>query len=296
MGQAALKTQELYHSDIPVGEILRRTRLHYGQSLTDIERALRIRASQIEAIEKGDFEKLPGRVYAIGFIRTYAEYLGLDGDKIVDIFKIQVGGKQPGPELHFPVGAADTKIPQLWLVGASLAVFFIVLLFWWSLQTDNRDVVEQIPLPPGAEVQTDAMGPALPQDDIALSEDSIAAQDTLDAEPSVPAPKPAQQAGITLKVLRNSWVEIKDQKGEEIVSRVLKQGEVYFVPDRPDLFMSLGNANGIQIEIGGQTLDPLGKEGQVMRNIPLDSAYLKKNFAPPSSDDTSSESDANQSQ
>ena len=53
-------------TDLPVGEILRRTRVHYKQSVEDIERALRIRASQIKAIETGDLEQLPGRVYAVG--------------------------------------------------------------------------------------------------------------------------------------------------------------------------------------------------------------------------------------
>lgn len=45
--------------DMPVGEILRKTRLHYNQSIEDIEGALRIRACQIEAIEEGDLKKAP---------------------------------------------------------------------------------------------------------------------------------------------------------------------------------------------------------------------------------------------
>lgn len=290
MGQAALKNQELYHSDIPVGEILRRTRLHYGQSLPDIERALRIRASQIEAIETGDFEKLPGRVYAIGFIRTYAEYLGLDGDRIVGIFKAQAGGKQLTPELQFPVGAADTKIPQPWVVLGALGVFFTILIFWWSLQTTNRDIVENVPLPPQIAADGDAMGPPSPEDaEFAAAETEQAGADSAENEEfvatgadPVPPTKP-EPAGITLKILRNSWVEIKDRKGDEIVARVLKEGEIYFVPDRPDLFMSLGNARGVQIEINGAILEPLGSEGQVLRNIPLDSSYLRENFGPSSS-------------
>ncbi len=76
MGATAQKNDKNQAAEIPVGEILRRTRIHYKQSIQDIERALRIRADQIEAIENGSVEKLPGRVYAVGFIRTYSEYLG----------------------------------------------------------------------------------------------------------------------------------------------------------------------------------------------------------------------------
>ncbi|PZO78204.1 MAG: DUF4115 domain-containing protein, partial [Micavibrio aeruginosavorus] len=80
-----------------MGEILRRTRVHYGQSLQQIEGVLRIRASQLDALEQGDVSQLPGRVYAIGFVRSYSEYLGLDGDKMVHLFKEQSVGKQKKP-------------------------------------------------------------------------------------------------------------------------------------------------------------------------------------------------------
>ncbi|MBU0859077.1 MAG: helix-turn-helix domain-containing protein, partial [Alphaproteobacteria bacterium] len=90
-------------TDMTVGEILRRTRLHYGQSLTDVESILRIRAAQLQALEDGRIDLLPGRVYAIGFVRAYAEYLGLDGEKMVHLFKAQAGNPpRPRAELHFP--------------------------------------------------------------------------------------------------------------------------------------------------------------------------------------------------
>src|SRR5688572_20077124 len=113
MGQPAM-TEENPHfqTDLSVGEILRRTRLHYNQTLPDIERALRIRASQLEALENGNYDQLPGRVYVIGFIRSYSEYLGLDGDKMVHLFKTQSGGKVAQPaSLGFQVPASDTKMP-----------------------------------------------------------------------------------------------------------------------------------------------------------------------------------------
>ena len=78
MGQPAVTdTPDHFQTDLAVGEILRRTRIHYDQTLADIERALHIRASLLEALEAGDYDRLPGRVYVIGFIRSYSEYLGL---------------------------------------------------------------------------------------------------------------------------------------------------------------------------------------------------------------------------
>ena len=90
------------YTDLSVGEILRRTRLYYGQSLNDVEINLRIRASQLDLLEQNHIAHLPGRVYAIGFVRAYSEYLGLDGDKMVHLFKAQSVGKKWRPKLSFP--------------------------------------------------------------------------------------------------------------------------------------------------------------------------------------------------
>src|SRR5262249_39749194 len=103
------------YTDVAVGEILARTRQFYNLSIWDVEMALRIRGSQLIALEKGDSDKLPGGVYAIGFVRAYAEYLGLDGGKMVHLYKVQAGGGGKRPTLHKPAPASESKLPN-WLV------------------------------------------------------------------------------------------------------------------------------------------------------------------------------------
>ncbi|MCD8520169.1 MAG: DUF4115 domain-containing protein [Alphaproteobacteria bacterium] len=98
--------------------------------------------------------------------------------------------------------------------------------------------------------------------------------------PADQAKAPARTDGITLNVIDNSWVEIKDESGKAIVSRMLKKGDQYFVPNRPDLKMSLGNAGGIEIIMEGKTLPPLGKKGEVRRNLSLDMKVLKALASP----------------
>ena len=126
------------HVDLPVGEILRRARMHYGQSLEDIARIIRIRASQLEAIEQGQLEQLPGRVYAIGFVRSYSEYLGLDGDQMVHLFKRQSVGSRTKPELTFPVPASESKLPNLYVVGGSVCGVILLLALWGYIQSANN--------------------------------------------------------------------------------------------------------------------------------------------------------------
>ena len=90
----------------------------------------------------------------------------------------------------------------------------------------------------------------------------------------------SNSTGIILNIRDNSWVEIRDSTGKRLISRVLKAGDKYFVPNRPDLTMSLGNAGGVGIQVDGQSIGPLGRDAQVRRNIPLDTKYLKNKYAP----------------
>jgi cytoskeleton protein RodZ len=266
--------------ELPVGEILRRARVHYNKSTLDVERALRIKSTQIDALENGRYSELPGRVYVIGFMRSYSDYLGLDTERMVALFKSQSSVNVPKPEFHFPVPASETKAPPLWMGAAAVAAAIVILGVWWGLSASgNRAAVTEI-----AAVPVD-MKPAA-QKAVAISRDMTpfgppapAATQTTSA-PNAAAPQ--NRDGIILRILQNSWVEIKDSKGNAVVSRVLKAGDKYFVPDRPDLYMSLGNSGGVQVEIDGVSLMPIGEKGQVLRNVPLDAAALKKKYTPKS--------------
>jgi cytoskeletal protein RodZ len=67
-----------------IGHSLREARERQGLGYPEIELATKIRAKYIRALEEEDFTAVPGDAYIRGFLRTYAEYLGLDGDVYVD--------------------------------------------------------------------------------------------------------------------------------------------------------------------------------------------------------------------
>jgi hypothetical protein len=67
-----------------IGNSLREARERQGLGYPEIELATKIRAKYLRALEEEDFTSIPGDAYIRGFLRTYAEYLGLDGDVYVD--------------------------------------------------------------------------------------------------------------------------------------------------------------------------------------------------------------------
>ncbi len=267
MAEPSPQHNDMSIADMPVGEVLRRTRTHYNQSIEDIEKALRIRASQIEAIESGNLKKLPGKVYAVGFVRSYAEYLGLDGDKMVKLFKVQSGGQTAETELYFPMPSSEGQLPPLWITLTCLFSAIAILAFWFGENRQQRDIVENIPeVPVQMQEEKAIIIPAAPAPEIQEAVEEVVIEK-----------KPVK--GIILNIRENSWVEIRDKKGKAMLSRVLKAGDQYYVPDRPDLNISIGNAGGVEVEVDGQALRKLGETGKVLRRLSLDAEYLKANFA-----------------
>jgi cytoskeleton protein RodZ len=131
-----------------IGAELRDARLHRGAELADVATDLRIRRPHLEAIESGAFDELPGRVYAVGFMRAYSEYLGLDPDLVVDRFRDETTDIAPGTELNFPEAPPQSWRPQLGLFGVASLLSVVVYggwYYWQSLDTMSLDVVAEVP-------------------------------------------------------------------------------------------------------------------------------------------------------
>lgn len=109
----------------PLGETLRRARLSKNVTFEDAERVTRIRREYLEALEREDFNKLPAPVYARGFLRSYAGYLGLDPGELMPFFPV---GHVEEPQLD-PL--PEVGEPRTWNMNGVLAigvVGFLILL------------------------------------------------------------------------------------------------------------------------------------------------------------------------
>lgn len=120
-----------------VGDLLRRTRDEQGGDIDSIGATLRIRAAYLVAIEEARYDRLPGPVYALGFVRSYANHLGLDGDEAVRRFKLEAAGLEQRRDLAFPMPLTPRSIPG----GRMLLVAFVLAVcaygIWHYLSTDR---------------------------------------------------------------------------------------------------------------------------------------------------------------
>lgn len=131
-----------------VGRLLKAAREESRQNLRDVAERLRIRYQFLEAIEDGRYQDLPGAAYANGFVRAYAEYLGLDGLEIARRFKEEGAVGKVGNELSFPVPAAESGLPSRSLLLAGVAMLGVVYGVWHYVGSPDKplaDMVQDIP-------------------------------------------------------------------------------------------------------------------------------------------------------
>lgn len=393
-----------------VSETLRATRMAHGYDLRDVATMLRIRYPYLLAIEEGRYQELPGSTYAIGFLRSYAECLGLDPDMVVTRYKEEAAGSVRRQELYLPTPAAEGRASGGTLLLGTLVLAGIVYGGWYYLSATDRSVADLVPTLPDRLVSLLDGVPAKPAEQVA---DQSATSSQPGAEPAVPAPaittpaqttaqspantapasptqagatpttsapaatpstagKPPQtaastatpapatpqgaaakpQAGTTaaglppaqsplpsanapaanqtggqsivnvpappaedddeaspqdptplnasaappaapavpaasvpangkvygtlntnakliLKATQESWLQVRD--GSEIVfTRVLKPGDTFRVPDKPNVKIRTGNAGGLVVMADGGESPPLGSVGQVLRDVAID--------------------------
>lgn len=210
-----------------IGSLLREARERLGQSLPLAASSLRIRQPYLQAIENGRFQDLPGSAYAVGFVRSYAEYLGLDGAEIVRRFKQESGVDFSGrAELSFPSATSEGSFPTggMLFLALALAVVGYGIWYWISREPSVAESVPALPdrlaalihkpvgngsevvavggapatpaLAPvaAAPVETPAPAPAAaPREDVVPPNEGDGADKPAAAAPA-PAPVPAQMA------------------------------------------------------------------------------------------------------
>lgn len=227
------------------GENLRRERELRGISLHEIAEATKISVRFLQALEEDRAGVLPGGIFPRAFLRQYARHLGLDPEKVVAEF--QYLHAETLPERP-PVAPPRWSLPPGALFLAGLVVAAVVLLVAY-----RRSGTED---PPPAKQAPAASAPAvLPSDRV------------------YPPPRPAPRATravdglvLTLTAQQSCWVEVRAD-GETVINRVLNEGETETLAAQGELVLSVGNAGGLEFRVNDLPGVPLGKSGEVRRNI-----------------------------
>lgn len=150
-----------------VGADLRAARERLGYTLPAIASHLRIRLPFLEAIEDGRIADLPGNAYAVGFLRTYAQAVGLDPDEIARRFRAEAADVNRKTELTFPAPVPERGVPAGAVVLLGVVLVVGAYIGWYRMSGNDRSAaepVQQVPerLAPLAQVAPGAPTPPPP--------------------------------------------------------------------------------------------------------------------------------------
>ena len=136
-----------------VGATLRAARLNRGEDPDHVATVLKMKREHIEAIEDNDFTRLPGRTYAIGFVRSYARYLGLDAEVMVQRFKEESAGREHDRpvELVFPDAPEEKRAANGSLVLVAVLIAAAIAGAYY-VSMPQRHAAAPVPKPEDAAV------------------------------------------------------------------------------------------------------------------------------------------------
>lgn len=131
-----------------VGELLRESRKNAGADLREAADYLRIRYPYLLAIEESRVDDLPGATYAMGFVRAYADYLGLDGPAVVERYKNETSELGDDVRLVFPSPSPEGKIPSAAIILVGVVGLLLTYAGWVFLAQPDTKIAELIPALP----------------------------------------------------------------------------------------------------------------------------------------------------
>jgi cytoskeletal protein RodZ len=252
-----------------LGETLRQARLDKGVSLDDAARETRIRRSYLEALEGEDLAALPPPVYTRGFLRTYAEYLGLNAQAMVDLYQ-PVVRREPTPTLrpanpHVSLPRSIPVRPVLYSLGG----LAFVLLFGvaWNWYQDAQRTLNQTdaslrlqarlgtPTPIGARLPT-SIPAVLPTATLEPTpEPTLAPTQAPTAEPTA-APTPVDGILVEFKTSAKVYVEAAVD-GKQVVAETVAAGTDRQLPiAQTSVIMRTSNGSAVDITVNGAHQDP----------------------------------------
>jgi cytoskeleton protein RodZ len=218
-----------------IGNSLREARLRQGLEFPEVEQATKIRGKYLRALEDEQFDILPGQTYVKGFLRTYAEYLGLDGQLYVDEYNSRyIPGDEETPlraQNKTTVGRNPRVESSVVLIAlAAIGIVTALFVVAWRFGSDTPET-------------------AIP---------NFASDPPAETRAKEPARRPARRAAPMARVtitgaLGDSWVEVHagSAAGRELYRGTLEAGSTIRFAQRR-LHVVMGRPGNLRFRVNGR--------------------------------------------
>lgn len=268
---SAVENQELRVEHATPGTALAAARNAHNLSVAEVARQLKLSVRQVEAIEAGAFDRLPGPVFVRGFIRNYARLFKLDPDVLLRSIEPDLPASPahdetpPSQEIPFPA-AMVSRWPKYAMAALLVMAGLVAYEFYWN-EPPAVTVTQPVPAPTVVAPATQSIVQAS-ADTVAASspaqERGPAVEPPAQTKRKAPAPavlpeneallKPSE-GELRLVFDEESWVAIRDRGGKMIFAQLNPGGTEQRVSGRPPFTLVVGNARGVRLTYNDRPVD-----------------------------------------
>jgi cytoskeletal protein RodZ len=269
-----------------IGPILEKRRLEKGLSLKEVEQATKIRTRYLEGLEREDPTVLPDPVYARGFLKTYANFLGLDGERLSSELRDrrsprrerQLNQEAPGTsDFEQPLitpggvgGAERRRVSGATILTVALAVLVLAAVIVALYYVGSRSA--------GSGAEDAPEEPAVEQEDQSPSQKEEPATETTTGTPGGGAGEAEDDAAsetvpVTVRVIGAPAGLTVTVDGTVALDQFAQPGFSQTFEARNSVTVSTANAGAVEVEVDGENLGRLGRNGQgATREFPVQPA------------------------
>lgn len=206
-----------------VGTLLHATRERIGESVEDVAVKLRINRRYIQALEDGRVEDLPAVAYAIGFVRTYADHLGLDSGEIVRRFKEEVDGVSISNGLDFPAPVPESGIPSGAVLVAAVIVAILAYGGWYLTASEDSVILEGVEEVPSRLVEDTPASDAVVEEVVEEATPEAVVEETpIEAVVVEVAEEVTEEVSAVVEPINESGAEAVPEVVEAVVEEVVE--------------------------------------------------------------------------
>jgi len=277
--------------EMNLGSLLRKSREERHIDLDAAVKATRIRRHNLEALENEEWDKLPSQVFVRGFLRSYAEFLGLDKELVLSLYQKRCPFKQYQPRVLQGISAESGRW-RLIIIVSFLAIALVAGIMYLRAQKvsvtgkafqylDTQSMTEKkagdTVTTEDIQIQDNAGAQGLSTKKETASEDKTGIPTELESsedttaqeEPLIPEEVKDEQPlspkfVLTATVNSRTWIAISIDN-ESSKEYLFRPGETMRWTAEDSFDILIGNAGGIEFSLNGNPIGHLGAEGKVVR-------------------------------
>lgn len=252
----------------PIGQVLQQARQKLGKTAKEVELDTKIRAKYIEALEKDNFATLPGSIYAKGFIKVYANYLGIESAPLIQQYKNLYEQENDLDITRMPANLrVKKKTRPSWFKFAvalgTISAIFIALIVWGAIvknvSKEDRLIVQDIKTRKTSVTAVAAKTTVTTAKTGADSNsNNVPASKVGDRNNAVDSGTEDKAIDIKAKLTGinddGSWVKVTVD-GDKKFEGVIPGGETKSFKGSESVRVRIGKPNGIKLVINGKKVD-----------------------------------------